>query len=132
MIKGIGIDLIEISRFSKVSKDFLKQIFLPQEITSSKNNISRLSQRFVLKEAILKALRKGMHYGFFWHYLRLTTNNIIISGPLRQNQSEKLSIHAGTGNTRKYACAVAVIGHKEQLILNSQTNKGGNDAHAII
>jgi len=111
MIKGIGIDLIETSRFSKASEDFLEQIFNIQEIKSVKNNSLLLSIKFALKESILKALGKGLYFGFFWHNIQLKNDKINISGPLRQNLPERRSIHTGTGNSKKYACAIAIIEH---------------------
>ncbi|MGQ9534107.1 MAG: 4'-phosphopantetheinyl transferase superfamily protein [bacterium] len=109
MIKGIGIDLVEIRRFSEISDNFLKQVFNTQEISATKHNPIISSIKFSLKEAILKALGKGLHFGFFWHNIVLKDDKTTIFGVLRQNLSEPYSIHTSTSNSKNYACAIAII-----------------------
>ncbi len=121
MITGIGIDLIEISRFSNASNDFLRQIFSQHEIRSAKNKTVLLSLKFALKESILKALRFGMYYGFFWRHIQLRTNNkIVISGALKHNQLEKSFIHTSKGCSKKYACALAITGYRNAIIFETK------------
>lgn len=109
MIKGIGIDLVELSRFSDISDNFLKQVFNNQEISAIKHSPIISSIKFSLKEAILKALGKGLHFGFFWHNILLKDDKTTISGVLRQNLSERYFIHTATGISKNYTCAIAVI-----------------------
>ncbi|MGB9720075.1 MAG: holo-ACP synthase [bacterium] len=115
MIKGIGIDLIEISRFSKVSDDFLKQVFNSQEIENTRNNPLLSSIKFCLKESVLKALGKGLYFGFLWHKIKLENDEVNISESLRQRLSEKNIIHTCAGNSKKYACAIAIIEDKQEV-----------------
>ncbi len=109
MIKGIGIDLTEISRFSNLSEDFLKQVFNTQEIKIVKNNPLLSSIKFCLKESVLKALGKGLYFGFFWHKIRLGNSGINVSKSLRQGLSNEYIIHACADNSKKYACAITII-----------------------
>lgn len=109
MIKGIGIDLVEISRFSEISDDFLEQVFNTQEISTIKSSPIITGIKFSLKEAILKALGKGLYFGFSWHNIVLKDGKATISGMLRQNLSEQYFIHTSTGNSKDYACAIAII-----------------------
>lgn len=59
MIKGIGVDILSLERFSKInSKAFLIRTFHPLEINEyhKRNNLNYLASRFACKEAIVKAL----------------------------------------------------------------------------
>lgn len=66
MIKGIGIDLVEIDRFKKVikrqGKKFLERVFTPAEINYCLNKrlpYPHFAARFAAKEAFLKAIGTG-------------------------------------------------------------------------
>ncbi len=63
MIKGIGIDLVEIDRFKNIlgrwGDRFLKRVFSSREIERYRNSPSSLAGRFASKEAFLKALGIG-------------------------------------------------------------------------
>ncbi|MEO0184271.1 MAG: 4'-phosphopantetheinyl transferase superfamily protein [candidate division WOR-3 bacterium] len=115
MIKGIGIDLTEISRFSNLSEDFLKQVFNNQEIKTIRNNPLLSSINFCLKESILKAFGKGLYFGFFWHRIKLGNNRINVSKSLRQGLSNRYVIHACADNSKKYACAITIIEDKQEV-----------------
>jgi phosphopantetheine--protein transferase-like protein len=115
MIKGIGIDLIEICRFSEVSEDFLVQIFTTQEMEATKKKPLLTSITFCLKEAILKALGRGLYFGFFWHNIGIIENRISISGPLKKYLPGRNKIHTSTGNSKEYACAISVIEEKQEV-----------------
>ncbi|KNF09186.1 bifunctional NAD(P)H-hydrate repair enzyme Nnr [Gottschalkia purinilytica] len=71
MIKGIGIDIIEVDRVKKAfnrNKDFLKRIFTFSEIEyiqSRNNNINTIAGLFSAKEAVSKALGTGIR-DFKW------------------------------------------------------------------
>ena len=65
MIKnlGIGIDIIEVSRFRKKqyeeNKNFYKKIFVKSEINyclKFKNSAERFAGKFALKEALIKSI----------------------------------------------------------------------------
>jgi holo-[acyl-carrier protein] synthase len=65
MIKGVGIDIVEISRIKKIikanGKRFLQRTFTENEINyanSFLNMAERLAGRFAAKEAVIKATGK--------------------------------------------------------------------------
>ncbi len=65
MIKGVGIDIVKISRIESILKNnekhFLKRVFTDKEISYAKgflNRSERLAGRFAAKEAIIKATGK--------------------------------------------------------------------------
>ena len=65
MIKGVGIDIVKISRIESILKNsgkrFLKRIFTDKEISYAErflNRSERLAGRFAAKEAIIKATGK--------------------------------------------------------------------------
>ena len=67
MIKGIGVDVTEISRISiaieRSKHDFINKIFTEQEYNYCKDridNIPCLTARFAAKEATLKAFQLGL------------------------------------------------------------------------
>lgn len=65
MIKGIGIDLVELNRLKDKDEKFIKRILSDDEfdfyqhITSPKTKLTFLGGRFAAKEAIFKAISKG-------------------------------------------------------------------------
>lgn len=70
MIKGIGVDIIEISRLKKITDKWgnkaLKKIFTDNELkycNSVKNKFHSLGVRFAAKEAVLKAIGMGLDKG---------------------------------------------------------------------
>ena len=71
MVKGIGIDIIEISRIKKAvekSDRFVKRLFTENEIDyfKSKNmKAESIAGNFAAKEAVVKALGTGLR-GFKW------------------------------------------------------------------
>ncbi|HDQ26509.1 MAG TPA: holo-[acyl-carrier-protein] synthase [bacterium] len=61
MIKGLGIDVVDVKRFKKLAgaDSFLKRIFTPREISycrKKKNSSLNLAGRFAVKEAFIKAV----------------------------------------------------------------------------
>ena len=62
---GIGIDVIEVNRFSSkkfsINEDFYKKIFTDSEIdycTKFKEPYTHFAGKFALKEAVIKAIKK--------------------------------------------------------------------------
>lgn len=73
MIKGLGIDTIELARIGRVYRRyperFLERIFAPEERAYAlryKDPIPRLAARFAAKEAAMKALGTGWNFGVRW------------------------------------------------------------------
>lgn len=117
MIKGIGIDLIEFTRFSKVSEDFFNQIFTSSEMESIQKNTTFAGLKFSVKEAILKALGIGLYFGFFFKNIELKNNGeVCVNEPLPKIFSDdKRYIHIGAGNSKRYACGIAIIEEKQEV-----------------
>ena len=73
MVKGIGVDIIEIERIKKsieeLGDNFLQKIFTPGEIAycnSKPNTHQHFAARFAAKEALSKAMATGWSGGFRW------------------------------------------------------------------
>ena len=73
MVKGIGIDVVEIGRVGEMldrwGSRFLEKIFTEREISyveSKVNPAQHLAARFAAKEAFAKAAATGMNGGFRW------------------------------------------------------------------
>ena len=57
-ILGLGVDLVEVNRFEKVSSRFLERVFTQGELEyarQSKTPAQVLAARFAAKEAVIKA-----------------------------------------------------------------------------
>jgi holo-[acyl-carrier protein] synthase len=79
MVKGIGVDVIEIERvkqvFSYHQERFLRRIMDEEELKLLGHpiKISSLAARFAAKEAVSKALGTGIT-GFSWRDIRLESS----------------------------------------------------------
>lgn len=117
MIRGMGIDLVEVQRFEKISagSDFLQQVFTEKEILDSqRTNAPGLYQAksFAVKEAVLKALDIGLEYGSYWHDIKLNKKyEVVLSGRLQELRkgSTTSKIHVATAHSRHYAIAFVVL-----------------------
>lgn len=81
MVRGIGVDIIEIERIKKVVSDagdmFLKRIFTDGEAAycQSKSNVfQHFAARFAAKEAVGKALATGWAGEFRWRDVEVTND----------------------------------------------------------
>src|SRR5512136_2348134 len=96
MVKGIGVDIIEIARVRRsietLGDRFLQKVFTPGEIAycSAKNDRHQhFAARFAAKEAVSKALSTGWAGEFRWKDVELTNDpsgqpRISVHGPLRE------------------------------------------------
>jgi holo-[acyl-carrier protein] synthase len=73
MIKGVGVDIIEIARIEKSIRElgdhFLQKIFTSREIaycSSKQNSTQHFAARFAAKEALSKAVATGWAGEFRW------------------------------------------------------------------
>ena len=77
VIKGIGIDIVEIARIEKAlerTHGFAKRILTPLELVQfneSKQPARFLAKRFAAKEAVVKALGTGIAKGVSWQHLEI-------------------------------------------------------------
>jgi holo-[acyl-carrier protein] synthase len=123
LIKGIGIDLIEISRIERIyaayGNRFLAKILSRREgsrFASAAEPAIHLAGRFAAKEACLKALGTGWSGGVKWREVEVLSDS---SGrPVIELQGRAMdafgsmgavSIHCSITHTRDVAQAVVVI-----------------------
>jgi holo-[acyl-carrier protein] synthase len=73
MIVGTGVDISEVARIEAAAKRFgdrfLRRVFTPAEMRycmGKPNAAERLAARFAAKEAGMKAIGTGLHYGVTW------------------------------------------------------------------
>lgn len=99
MIKGIGVDVIDLLRFKKIisDQDFINQILNDREVSSiilaNENGYLNLAKIFAIKEAIMKALGTGLYFGYYWHNIEVSPKwEIKLSGYLK-DVYDKLSIN---------------------------------------
>lgn len=124
MIRGVGIDVVEVSRMERVlnsswSQRFVRRVFLPEEIevcVSAARPAQAYAARFAAKEALVKALGTGFSRG-------ITPGMILIQGGDRTRPRIKLRaeaqdvaqsmnvsrIHVSLTHTPHTACAVVVV-----------------------
>ena len=123
MIKGIGIDSIELKRIERVFKQygnrFLQRIYAPEEQAYSlryKDPIPRLAARFAAKEACMKALGTGWNDGVRWRDIVVVNTTmgkpeLKISGRAR-HYLERLSatqIHLSITHSKEQATALVIF-----------------------
>jgi len=115
MIRGIGVDILEINRFSnlyaKWGSRLLNKIFNNDEIpevSSQKKIIQSLSGKFAAKEAISKAYGTGVGSFISFKDIKILKNKSgqpIVS--LKNNNLD--NVHLSISHTDTYAVAFAVI-----------------------
>ncbi|OGC23754.1 hypothetical protein A2291_05155 [candidate division WOR-1 bacterium RIFOXYB2_FULL_42_35] len=116
MIKGIGIDIIEISRIKeaveKYGDKFLSRVYTPQEIAYCKSlnqyRYPELAVRFAAKEAYSKAVGTGIGAEVKWTEVEIINNelgkpHIAVKGKVLEN------VHVSLSHSRDSAVAQVVI-----------------------
>ena len=123
MIKGLGIDTIELSRIARVyeryNERFLDRIYAPEERSYAlryKDPVPRLAARFAAKEACMKALGTGWNFGVRWRDI------VVVNHPGGKPEMklhgraatifEQLSasrIHLSITHSREHATAVVIF-----------------------
>ena len=123
MIRGLGIDLVEIERIrqahARFADRFLTRVFLPDEIAyclAKRDPHPSLAARFAAKEAVSKAFGAGIGDRIGWHDIEVRRNaNGVPSIVLHRRGRDLLaeftakSIHLSLTHTASHAAAVAVI-----------------------
>lgn len=120
MIRGIGVDIIEIERIRESIETrgdrFLEKVFTPQEIAycaAKQNSAQHYAARFAAKEAMSKALSTGWAGEFRWKDVELTNDpsgqpHITLRGPLR-NELAGTSIHVSLSHSHSHVVAVVIL-----------------------
>ncbi len=120
MIKGSGIDIIEIDRIrNAVNKNdrFIERIFTEDEIIyikSRSNNVNTIAGLFAAKEAVSKALGSGIS-GFKWTDIEVYSDSlgkpsIRLHGKAKELADEKeiTNVHVSISHSKDDAVAFAI------------------------
>lgn len=123
MIKGLGIDTIELSRIARVyeryGERFLNRIYGPEERVYAlryADPVPRLAARFAAKEACMKALGTGWNFGVRWKDIVVVNEKggrpeLKLHGKAK-TFFERLSaerIHLSLTHSREHATAVVIF-----------------------
>jgi holo-[acyl-carrier protein] synthase len=115
MIKGIGIDIIDIKRIKRLIDEygerFFQRILTEKEIeyckTFSKPEL-HFAGRFASKEAYSKSIGTGISKDFKWKDIEILNDErgkpYIVH--LAENDYSKYKYHISISHTDEYACAV--------------------------
>ncbi len=123
MIKGIGIDTIEISRIERIYREygdhFLQKVLTPSErlyVSKWQSPATRLAGRFAAKEACMKALGTGWSQGVRWKDIEVTNAPDGEPGLSLQGEARKrfIDIQASAAyisitHTKNHATALVVL-----------------------
>jgi len=121
MIKGIGIDIVEVERIrqsiEKYKDRFRDKIFTEEEINYSmefkEKEYIHLAARFAVKEAFSKAIGTGITQGF--RFREISVRNLpsgepilILSGNTREKYG-KYNFHISISHSETNAVAVVIM-----------------------
>lgn len=121
MIRGIGIDLIEVDRIQKAIENygerFLKRVFTQTEIqyceTFNENKYIHYAARFAVKEAFSKALGTGLTSGFKFNNIGIRNEtNGFPTIELFDIMKEKYSVYrinVSLSHIKNFAVAIVII-----------------------
>lgn len=115
MIKGVGIDIIEVKRIKKIMEGtsadrFFQRILTDNEIAYCKTFSKpepHLAGRFAAKEAYSKSIGTGIGKEFTWKDIEILNDK---KGKpyihhVTENDFAKLIFHVSISHTEEYACA---------------------------
>jgi holo-[acyl-carrier protein] synthase len=123
VIKGIGVDTIELERIARVyrryNERFLDRIFAPEERAYAlryKDPVPRLAARFAAKEACMKALGTGWNFGVRWRDIVVVNDQggkpeLKLHGRAKTffEQLSANRIHLSITHSREHATAIVVF-----------------------
>jgi holo-[acyl-carrier protein] synthase len=122
MIKGIGVDMVEIGRVKKLieqDRGFAERIFTTREIAYCEGKFSKAQHyaaRFTAKEAFFKALGTGFRDGVSWQDVEVENDSLgkpqlrLTAVALELFKKRKLSnAFLSLSHTRETAVALVVI-----------------------
>jgi phosphopantetheine--protein transferase-like protein len=123
MIKGVGIDISKIERFNtlKDKNAFIQEVLTPDEIFAVRrepDTMGSLALLFTIKEAFIKALRCGLHLGYFWKKIDVDPRlEVSTSGRMRDLIKEKSisKTHVSTARAKKTALSIVVMESEDQF-----------------
>ena len=117
MIKGIGTDIVEVKRFEGIKNNtaFIDQILTEREkIIFSRCRFAGLylAKIFAIKEAVMKSLGVGLHFGTCWREIEVSEEwNVTLSGKLKMFAGELkyLNIKSSFSQSEYYVTALILI-----------------------
>jgi len=123
MIRGIGVDTIEIERIGRVFREyeerFLNKIYAPEERAYAlkyTDPIPRLAARFAAKEACMKALGTGWNHGVRWKDIVVVNNSrgkpeLKLVGRAKDffDELSATHIHLSITHSREQATAIVIF-----------------------
>ncbi|MDR2976494.1 MAG: holo-ACP synthase [Streptococcaceae bacterium] len=115
MIKGIGVDTVELSRIAQAIKNrrFVEKVLTEPELakfdklTSSARKTELLAGRWAAKEAYAKAYGTGISSQL--HFLDLTVENDVSGDPFFAQQPYEGKVHLSISHTGIEATAFVVL-----------------------
>jgi holo-[acyl-carrier protein] synthase len=118
MIVGVGLDLVEIGRWSQALEEIQDLVFTPRELAACAHRVDRidaLAARFAAKEACLKALHAGIQGGSLRH-IEITSEpggapRIQLAGSLLE-QARACGVrtaHVSLSHHEGFAAAVVIL-----------------------
>lgn len=115
---GVGIDLVQISRFEDLQHDsrFLERIFSSEELAAigdGVNRMARLAARWAAKEACAKALGCGIGEALSWKEMRVERNpagkpSIFLTDAAATRHHDP-DLHLSLSHDGEYAIAIVWI-----------------------
>jgi holo-[acyl-carrier protein] synthase len=123
MIKGIGIDTIELARIARVHAEygekFLERILTPFEreyVARYADPVPRIAGRFAVKEACMKALGTGWGAGVRWRDIDVRRHPsgqpfVELSGRARERLAmlDATVVHCTITHSREHAMAMVIL-----------------------
>lgn len=123
MIKGIGIDTIELHRVARVyasyGQRFLEKIYTEGErdyFRRWSDPVPRIAGRFVVKEACMKALGTGWSRGVRWRDIEVLRHSsgkpyVRLHGEAKRILAslDASEVHCTITHSREYATAIVIF-----------------------
>jgi holo-[acyl-carrier protein] synthase len=123
MIKGIGTDIVEVSRVegetARRGPAFLQEVFTAAEIEyceRRRRKYESYAARFAAKEAFLKALGTGGRDGIAWHEMEIVLDgrgrpDLTLRGRAKELAGARgvSGVHVSLSHSRELAAAVVVL-----------------------
>ncbi len=120
MIKGIGVDIIEIQRIresiTSLDRHFIDKVFTEAEIaycTAKHDAAQHFAARFAAKEAVSKALATGWSGSFRWKDVEVTNDllgrpEVLLHGKLRDTLGNA-TVLVSLSHSQTHVVAMAII-----------------------
>lgn len=123
MIKGVGIDFVEIERVRKAlesgKEHFLSRVFTLQEIEycqKGKDAFQKYAARFAAKEATMKALGTGWGKGVNWKDIEVVSDREGVPQLVLRGKSQEIfekigarTVHISLTHHKTLASAIVII-----------------------